>query len=130
MNTYEKEAEDFLKKTKTKMSVTLLGHFPYFDGDKESRDVYEIKFERNGAGYTFQFGQSIIGSNKKKKPTAYDVLACVEKEEVGTFEDFCANFGYSDDSIKSLKLYGIVTKQSHMIRRMFSDVLEELREIQ
>ncbi len=30
-------------------------------------------------------------------PTAYDILACLTKYEVGTFDDFCSNFGYDTD---------------------------------
>jgi len=66
---------------------------------------------------------------KKIPPTIYDVLACVEKTEIGAFDDFCAEFGYSNDNIKAKETWEAVLKESWEIRRLFADCLEELSEI-
>jgi hypothetical protein len=66
-----------------------------------------------------------------RTPTAYDLLACIEKNEPGTFKDFCDNFGYSDDSMRAFDVYRVVQEEYSKTRRFFtSSELEELQEIQ
>ena len=64
-------------------------------------------------------------------PSAYDVLACIEKYEVTYFEDFCSNYGYDTDSRKAYKTYKAVKREWENVKKLFSeDQLELLREIQ
>lgn len=65
----------------------------------------------------------------RRPPSAYDVLACLTKYDPGTFKDFCADFGYSDDSIKALETYREVQEEWAEVKRMFEDCLDELVEI-
>lgn len=66
-----------------------------------------------------------------KTPTAYDVLACLQKYPVGTFEDFCSEFGYDEDSRTAEKTYKAVLKEYNSLCTLFSDEeLEQLQEIQ
>lgn len=66
-----------------------------------------------------------------KEPTPYDVLASVQKNEVGTFENFCADFGYDTDSIKTQKIYLAVLEEYKNICMLFSEQeMNELCEIQ
>lgn len=127
LNEYEKQANDFLEATGTTFKAVLLGHMPYFNNDKEKRDVYEITLERKGKSYTFRFGQSLI--NTGTKPTAYDVLACLQKYDPETFEDFCIDFGYNTDSRKALEIYLAVQDEYNNVIRLFGDVMEDLEEI-
>jgi len=61
-------------------------------------------------------------------PTLYDVLACVQKYEVGTFEYFCSEFGYEMDSISAKKIYKAVVKEYDKMCSLFSnDELEVLQ---
>jgi hypothetical protein len=85
--------------------------------------------KKDGKQYSFKFGQSIAeGSNE---PTLYDVLACLQKYDVGTFEDFCGNFGYDEDSRKAEKIYKAVCKEYEGMQRLFNEEeLELLQEIQ
>jgi hypothetical protein len=63
-------------------------------------------------------------------PTAYDILACLQKYEVGTFENFCGDFGYDTDSIKAHKVYKAVENEYLNISRLFNEPeIEELQEI-
>jgi hypothetical protein len=63
-------------------------------------------------------------------PTAYDVLASITKYDVGTFEDFCSEFGYDTDSKKAEKTYNAVKEEWLNINRLFTDAeIEELQEI-
>ena len=64
-------------------------------------------------------------------PDEYDMLACLEKYDVGTFEDFCLEFGYDEDSISAEKIYIAVIKEYKNLTRIFTEEqMEELREIQ
>lgn len=131
MQDYQKQANDFLVKTGVKFSAKLIDHDFYFDGDKETRDVYRITLSRGKMRRSFKFGQSINNSNGKTPPTAYDVLACLQKYEIGSFEDFCGDFGYDTDSRRAEKTYKAVLKEYQMVCDIWtSDEIEELSEIQ
>lgn len=67
---------------------------------------------------------------RKHRPGAYDVLACLNGYEPGTFVDFCANYGYDEDSYKAMDVYLSVQKEWDGLQRIFSRVeLEKLAEI-
>jgi len=67
----------------------------------------------------------------RKAPTEYDILACLTKYDPGTFEDFCADFGYDEDSRTAEKTYKAVRAEYEALARLFSDYeLELMGEIQ
>lgn len=71
----------------------------------------------------------------KAIPTPYDVLACLEKYEVGTMNDFFHEFGYevhsADDMFSFMNTYNAVVKEYNDLRRIFTEEqMEMLREIQ
>jgi len=156
---YEAAARKFLESTKTELKATFLFHGRHFDDDKDTRDVYQITLTRGDRVYRFNFGQSIKNSGtakesfindcprscphymtgtfacraharRRRAPTAYDVLACLTKYDPGTFKDFCAEYGYSDDSIKAQKVYFAVQEEFDGVRRLFGDKLDKLAAIQ
>jgi len=160
ISAYEQQALDFLLKTDTTFKADFTEHGLHFDTDKEARDIYKITLTRKDKKpYTFRFGQSIVNSGlinansktsvsfeqsgrymplkesdferKRKEPTAYDVLACLQKYDVGTFSDFCSEFGYDEDSRKAEKIYFAVQKEYDSLSRLYSEQeLELMREIQ
>jgi len=83
--------------------------------------------------YPTNGGEQKIGFNLlvpvRPKPSLYDILTCLTKSDPGTFEDFCSEYGYSDDSRKALDLYFAVQKEWLACNNMFHDCLEELQEI-
>ena len=99
---------------------------------------YHITIFRNGKQWCFWFTDSITNKEKHKKPTAYDVLACLEKYEVtNNFHDFCAEFGYNEfdeytykEDRESKRIWKAVQKEYNNVMRMFEDCIEELCEIQ
>ena len=172
MKNYEQQANDFLQKTNTTISLEYLKNDFHFINDESTRDIYRVKIKRGGRSITFEFGQSIINSayykDKRVKdrtyslngktrtggfsildvekyknggmelelikgiyPTNYDILACLTKYEVGTFENFCSEFGYSEDSRTAERIYNNVCKEYDNVCKIWSDEeIEELREIQ
>ncbi len=131
---YQKQAEDFLAKTGTSMRVTFICNGPYFEDDEEDRDSFLVSFNRVSKRQRIRvrFGQSLDKSTGcgDKPPTAYDVLACLTKNDPGSFDDFCSEFGYSNDSIKALSTYKAVVSEWKKVKRIWGDCLSELEEIQ
>jgi hypothetical protein len=86
-----------------------------------------IKGVWNDAGEVRKFKRE----NKPEdfQPTAYDVLACITKNETGSFDNFCSNYGCNNDSRKDLETFLAVGKEWENCERLFGDVMEELREI-
>lgn len=126
---YQEQATDFLKATNTTFAASFKTHDYYFSGDKETRDIYNVTLKNGSHRYRFTFGQSI--SNQGTAPTAYDVLACIEKYPVYDFADFCANYGYDEDSRSAFKTYKAVKREWENVNKLFTeDQLELLREIQ
>ena len=131
MNSYEKQANEFLAATNTTIKATFFKYDYYFDDDRERRNIYKITIKRKGVGqYTFKFGSSLNDTQDDIEPCNYDILTCLTKYDVGSFEDFCSEYGYDDDSRKAYKTYKAVVKEWENVNRLFSDVMEQLREIQ
>jgi len=129
MRNYTAQAEKFAQKHGVKLS--FIGDPQYkkhFADDKEHRYVFKCKIKRAGKSYTFDFGQSI--KSGAEEPTIYDILTCLQKYDVGSFEDFCGEFGYDTDSRTAERTYKAVCKEFTAVERLFSDIIEELQEIQ
>lgn len=69
----------------------------------------------------YKSGGMTITLIKGEAPTLYDVLACIQKYEVGNFESFCDDFGYESDSITAKKTYKSVSKEYDKICSLFSN---------
>ena len=82
------------------------------------KDIFSIKYNEIKLNPDF------------KEPTAYDVLACLTKYDVGTFEDFCSEFGYDEDSKTADKIYTTVCREFDNVCKIWTDVeIELLQEI-
>ena len=98
-------------------------------------DEYAIKRYRCKAD-ALRYSERVAASRELKaqkeaaKPTVYDVLACMTKYDPGTFEDFCADFGYDEDSRTAERIYFAVQKEYSQLSRLFTvEQMEELQEI-
>lgn len=131
MNNYEQQAKDFLKSTGTTISFKFLKHGRHFTDEKETRDIYKVTLKNAKHRFSFNFGQSI--ANQGECPTEYDVLACIQKYDVGSIEDFCSDFGYPlynectfKKDAKIVKLYNAVCKEYKNVSDLFTDEEIEL----
>jgi hypothetical protein len=70
---------------------------------------------------------------KPKKPKVADVLHCLIMDSSAAdenFHDWCANYGYSDDSIKAMNTYRACLEVAQALRKHFSpDTLRQVREL-
>ena len=100
----------------------------HFANDTRQRYVFKIQLKRNGKQYTFEFGQSIAEGNSE--PTLYSVLTCLQKYDVGSYGDFCSNFGHKYESETSKKIYRAVLKEyNNMLRLFTAEELEIINEL-
>ena len=125
---YQQQANEFATATGTKLKINRTTYGKHFAEDKESRYIFNCTLTRNGKRYTFNFGQSITAADTP--PTMYDILATLTKYNPETFENFCGEYGYNTDSIKALNTYKAVKREFNGVNRLFSDILEQLQEIQ
>lgn len=64
------------------------------------------------------------------EPTAYDVLSCLTKHDPGSFDDFCDEYGYDNDSRKAEKIYNAVVNEWNNVAMLWNEFeLNELAEI-
>lgn len=81
----------------------------------------------------FYMGSGLVDSmGKPKKPTKKDVLYSMIMDDVSNmdFNNFCAEFGYDNDSIKALKTYEGCLKETEAYYDMFdSEEREALNEL-
>lgn len=131
-NEYDKQAIKFLNDTNTKFSIKYLKHDKYFPDDKEARDIYKFKLEKDGKVYTGTFGQSIVGTQKGEIPRPYEILSSLSGDRFeGDHKEFCDTFGYDEDSRKGYAVYKAVVKENEGMKRLYSEEeLDKLSEIQ
>jgi hypothetical protein len=125
---YQKQANQFA--TKNNIKLSFIGEPEYkkhFADDKGCRYVFKCKLSRKGKNYTFSFGQSINAG--AEEPIMYDILSCLQKYDVGSFEDFCSEFGYDTDSRTAERVYKAVCKEFEAVDRLFNDIIDEFQEI-
>lgn len=128
MSEYTKQAEQFLKDTETEFKAEFERHGKHFEAEKEERDIYKITLTKGSRVYEFEFGQSI--ANEGVKPTAYDVLACLDIFD-GDFQEFCDSFGYEEDSRTAFNTFGGVEEQSKQLKILWdNEEIQKLQEIQ
>lgn len=133
INDYETQGIEFLQKYNIQFQYKYIKTALYFEDDKEGRDIYSITLRRKSPRskqITIRFGMSLMDTRNNKEPRPYDLLACITKNDPGSFNEFCDVYGCSNDSIKALKTYKNVCSEWKKVNNFFSEQeLEELAEI-
>ena len=124
---YNQQAKSFLAKANAKMTITYVCHEKNKAwGDTFTHHKYRITITTPKGSMWFYFWGNAIGDPVRE----YDVLACLEKYDHGSFYDFCNEYGYDEDSRKAEKIYKACIRQYHSLCRIFTpEQMEELREI-
>ena len=129
MNEYIEQANRFLEGHYANITIKFKERICNPWGDEMIHDLYDVTIRRDGyAPYSCTFTQSAYRTMTGQEPTAYDVLACMEKYGYESYKDFCEEC-YYPDSEKSLDLYNRVMDEYRNIERLFGDCMEDLREI-
>ncbi|WP_312697076.1 hypothetical protein [Sphingobacterium mizutaii] len=135
---YQQQALNFLNATSTSVTIKFKTNGDHFK-DGVNRDIYRVRIKNKLHSFSFDFGQSVAGTNAGEVPTEYEVLACLHKQEEGieNFEDFCDTFGYEQyndygrRNKVAYKTYLAVYKEWENIQKLFTDEqIELLQEIQ
>lgn len=127
-NEYDEMVQDFLDKHNTTVTFELIGQrVPSWGG--KPVNAYWFTIERNGMEYSNTFYDSVYNTQKGIEPTPYSLLSCLQKYEVGTYHEFCNEFGYNPYDAESEKIYTAVVHEEINVQRLFGDCMEELQEI-
>ena len=138
MTEYQKLARDFCKNTGTSVHFSFKGcnTCPW---DEKPHNQYSVTIKRNDEEMTVNFWDSLINTWEYRKPTAYDVLACLQKYDVGSaqcdddveyfFQDYGIEIRSYKDFKKAMETFKAVAKEYADVMRVFGDVIAELREI-
>ncbi len=137
MINYNEKTRNFLKKVGATVQITFVkkDRSPAHWNDRDFRNIYKVVIRRKGKQYTYKFYDSVFHTNRNIKPSEYDVLSCLTKYDVGSFEEFCSEYGYEiyndygRTNLTSKKVYNAVVKEYENVERIFGDVLEEFAEI-
>lgn len=132
MSEYTLKAKKLLKDNSISFTVKYLGEsIPEWDNKSHSEYLVRFRNKKTDKSMSVHFYQSLI--NAGQEPSAYDVLACLTKYDVGSIDDFISEFGYEINSWKEAKkiekTYKAVKKEYAGILRVFPECLESLREI-
>ncbi len=133
MNEYVKQAKDFLKSCNATMKITQIGYEANKNWNENIyRNTYQVSIKTPLGTMRVKFWDSVYNTERGIEPTEYDILACLEKYDVGTFEDFVDEFGYESDSLRCAKrIYKAVTREYNNICRCFTpEQIEAMQEIQ
>ena len=139
MSNYLAQAQNFLRKTGTEMKIKYVrkvNGFPNDPKDHMTRNKYTVIMTRGEKSYDFSFYGSHADYLNGKKPTAYDVLACIEKYEYPLDPwEFSREFGYEieceDDYNRVRKIAEACREQYEGLLDLFGEeLMEELQEIQ
>lgn len=94
---------------------------------KETADYFRVTLNnrKNGVGYCFDYfkGVGLRRKNKPVKPSVYEVLdsLCTDAESGGcSFNEFCDNYGYSNDSIEAFDIYRDCMEAHEKLNKIFS----------
>lgn len=136
MNEYVKQAQDFLKSCNATMQITYTGIDTNKDWEgKELRNTYSVTITTPKGSMKIKFWDSIYNTEHAIKPTEYDILACLEKYDVGTIDDFVYEFGLEVHEWADVKrienTYNAVVKEYQDLCRCFTpEQIEAMQEIQ
>ena len=119
---YDMQANNFLAVTGTTLEITrdeVVKKWGFY------RWKYSCKLRRGHKTYTFPFFDSATNYEEDKRPSKYDVLACLETYDcILGFEDFALEFGCDIEDKETKKIYNACMRQSEKLHGLFTN--EEL----
>ena len=136
MREYVKQAKDFLKSCNATMKITKIGCEQNKNwNDNGWRNTYRATIKTPMGSMWVKFWNSVYNTERGIEPNEYDILACLEKYDVGTIDDFVQEFGYEVNEWADVKriqnIYNAVKRQYKSLCRCFTpEQIEAMQEIQ
>ena len=132
MNEYEKQAVDFCNKWGIEIKWAFVGVEVNPEWcDNEKRNYWIWILTKDGKSTHGEFWDSIANTqktyqdpnkrNNPKKPTTYDLLACLTKYKHEKFEEFCYELGYDEDSRKAYHTWEKVNQEYDGLMSVFGN---------
>jgi len=118
---------EFVKKNKIRINVEWAERNPSMIEDAWSRTAnhYKTILKKDNKQLTVYFS---MGSALTNEPTAEEVLNSLALDgsvylNNDSFENFCSEFGYDEDSRKAEKLYNTILKQAEKTEKFLGTEL-------
>lgn len=135
MSQYDQQAADFLAKYGITFSFKLANtKTPDWKDDYRPVNHFVATFKRGKNKVSLDYFDSINNYQKDiTEISAYSALTCCSSEIncPDTFEDFCSEFGYEEDSRKAEKTFRALKKFSDKLKKFFDteEIRDDLSEI-
>ena len=131
MSKYVKQAKDFLASCNATMKITYLGReINKMWNEDIYRNTYRATIKTPLGSMWVKFWDSIYDTQNGIKPTEYDILACLQKYDVGSLEDFISEYGYDPEIHNTKQIYKAVCNEYEKICRCFTEEqIEAMQEI-
>lgn len=120
----EKELNKYFEKYSFEFSIISRDYKTHFRDDKKKRWVFTVKFTNGDKSTVFDFGQSYAAGDKL--PSMFDILSVCQLRPIGSFNDFCIDFGYNNSDKQDLDLYHKVLIQYNELVWVFGDYLNDI----
>jgi len=136
MTDYQQQATDFLAKHNIAFSFKLTNtKTPDWENNGQQRNHFVATLKQGKKRMSFDYFDSIKNfESGKTEITAYDALTICSSEIncPDSFEDFCGEFGYDEDSRKAEKTFRALKKSSDKLKKFFDteEIRDDLSEIQ
>jgi len=135
MNEYVQQAKDFLEKCDASIDFTYLGKKvnPNWN-DNQIRNTYGVTIFTPLGNMTLKYWDSVVSTRNGSQPTEYDILACLQKYDVGSFEDFVSEYGYEIEEFAERQrvknIWYATCKEYERVCKCFTEEqIKEMREI-
>lgn len=123
---YNKAAQLFCNETNTKI-------YTYFRGwtinklwkENFSRPKYTVIIKRGNKQFSITFWNGV----NNREITKYDILTALQKYDCFDYDTFCSDYGLEEYNKQSRKMWKLSCKEHENVLNLFSDVMNELREI-
>lgn len=133
LNEYEEQAREFLDRNGLRLTI---GEGEVVEKWGFKRYAYKCRLYNGRKVYSFTFYDSVWNFEHDKEPREYDILACLNGYDVGTFDEFCEEYGYfpiedSESYKEAQEIYKACKREYEGLKRVLtSEQIEELQEIQ
>lgn len=114
----------FIKANRIRMTAEWAGENPKMSDMPAGSSHWKCTFRRDNLRMTIPFSQ---GPAISGEPTAEDVLECLlsdsaSVENAGSFEDWCSEFGYDQDSRKAESVFRACKDQAAKLRKFLGNL--------